>query len=197
MAGPAGGAYATVADFRQLFSQVPAGAATDALIAVHLARATEQVNRALGFAFADFGGAAQADFAVARGGATEIWPPVFAAGTLVAIGTLAGKATSAELVTAITDYADLGDGRLYRACGWPAGWYRATAQWGYGPVPADIVQVTLERAMNLFVGAQGGQFTDAVGVQGSGAVAYQRAWTNSQRDTLARVRADHGLFGVA
>jgi len=191
--------YATVMQFREMMSQIPIGEREDALIETYLDRATAMIDGELGFAFAAFGAAAtdQDFYRDTRHEPQYLTLPAYLAGSITAVNRLSGKGTAGEATEAITDYDELEDGCLYRQAGWPAGWYRATAKWGHGEAPADIQQVCLEKATNLFLGAQGGQFSDVVGIEGAGAVGYNRAWTNSQRAILQHTRLAHGMFGFA
>jgi hypothetical protein len=70
--------------------------------------------------------------------------------------------------------------------------YRVTARWGYGPVPAEIEQVTLELAVNIWRSKDKGGFTEMVGVEGQGGIravahltrgqqAVLEAWANTMR----------------
>jgi len=197
--------YATVTQFRAMLTQAPTGAATDLLIQGYLDRATAMIDAELGFSFAAYGAAAtDKDFRQALASDTLILP-AYEAGSITHVYELSAKGTTYEDTDEVeaTDYDILDDatggtgGSLYRYEGWRAGWYRVTAKWGDGQAPADIQQVCLEKAINLFIGAQGGQFSDVVGIDGAGAVGYNRAWTNSQRNTLQQARLAHGQFGFA
>lgn len=191
--------YATVAQFRAMLTQVPAGAATDALIETYLDRATAMIDGELGFSFAAFGAAAtDKDFRLTRADDT-LYLPAYSPGSITHVYEVSAKGTTYETTDEVlsTEYDVLDNYALYRYEGWPAGWYRVTAIWGYGEAPADIQQVCLEKAVNLFIGAQGGQFSDIVGVEGAGAVGYNRAWTNSQRSVLMQTRVNHAMFGIA
>ena len=88
---------------------------------------------------------------------------------------------------------------LYRKYGalWRAGRYAATAQWGYGAAPTAVVAVTCELAVNGWRGRDRGLFSDVVGVDGGGAVGYNRALTNRQRFVLEQVRFQYLGGGFA
>lgn len=196
--------YATVTQFRAMLTQAPTGAATDALIQGYLDRATAMIDDELGFSFTIYGAATDKDFRLAQASDTLILP-AYSAGSITHVYELTAKGTTYEDTEEVlaTEYDVLDDatggtgGSLYRYEGWPAGWYRVTAIWGHGQASADIQQVCLEKAINLYIGAQGGQFSDVVGIDGAGAVGYNRAWTNSQRNTLQQARLAHGQFGFA
>jgi hypothetical protein len=196
--------YATVADFRAIMTQVPAGATVDALIQDYLDRATKKIDGELGFSFTPFGAVATDRDFLQRTASQYLTLPAYLTGSITHVYELSGKGTPGESTTEVlaTEYDVLDEGaaqgeRLYRDAGWRAGWYRATCIWGYGPAPDDIVQVCVEKAINLFIGGQGGQFSDVVGVDGGGAVGYNRAWTNDQRSVLANTRLAYGEYGFA
>jgi len=199
-----GTSYATVADFRAIMTQVPAGATVDALIQTYLDAATEKIDKELSFSFTPFGAVATDRDFRQRTSSQYLTLPAYQTGSITHIYELSGKGTTGESTTEVlaTEYDALDEGaangeRLYRDAGWRAGWYRATCIWGYGPAPDDIVQVCVEKAINLFIGGQGGQFSDVVGVDGGGAVGYNRAWTNDQRAVLANTRLAYGEYGFA
>ena len=196
--------YATVSDFRAMMTQIPGGSETDALITTYLERATAKIDGELGFAFAAFGATATDKDFRTRTWSQYLTLPAYLAGSITHIYQLSGKGTLSESTSEIlaTEYDVLTEGaangeRLYRDAGWPAGWYRVTCKWGCGLPPDDIIQVCLEKAINLYIGGQGGQFSDVVGVDGGGAVGYNRAWTNDQRSVLANIRLRYGEYGFA
>jgi len=195
----AAAAYATVAQLREYLPQVPAGATYDALLLSVLERATALIDRRLGFGFATPAlVATDKDFRNARTTDT-LYLPAYSAGSITHVYELAAKGSTSESTDEVlsTDYDVLDDGSLYRYSGWPAGWYRVTAIWGYGAAPADIVQICLETAINLWGTRDSRQISDVIGVEGGGAVGYQRSWTNKQHEVLTRVRAEYGQFGIA
>lgn len=191
--------YATVAQFRQVMSQVPSGETQDALIRTALAAATAMIDSELTFGFAAPGSVATSTDVLQRRASRYLNLPPYVAGSIEHVYALDAKGTSSESTEEIlsTEYDVEEDGRLYNDFGWKAGWYRIEAIWGCGLAPQEIVQVCLEKAINLFIGGQGGQFSDVVGVDGGGAVGYNRAWTNSQRSVLANVRLQFGEYGFA
>lgn len=196
--------YATVAEFRAMMTQMPAGATVDAMIQEYLDRAKAKIDGELGFSFAAFGAAPTDQDFYMKVASQYLTLPAYLDGSITHVYLLYSKGTPAESTVEVlsTEYAVLDEGaangqRLYRDVGWPKGWYRVTAKWGYGPPPDDIVQVCLEKAINLYIGAQGGQFSDVVGIEGGGAVGYNRAWTNDQRNVLANTRMRYGEYGFA
>jgi len=160
--------------------------------------ATAEVEDALGFKFEGYLAAETARKFNSNGGATLLKLPYYEAGSLTNVSTVSGSGTEATL-TEITDYDIEDDDHtyLYRSWGWSAGRYSATAKWGYGEPPTEVVELTLQKATNLFIGAQGGQYSDVVGVEGAGAVGYNRAWTHAQRAVIASVRTKYGALGFA
>ena len=164
-----------------------------------LERATALIDGELGFSFAAFGAlATNKDFLLERANQT-LYLPAYSAGTLTNIYELTAKGDPAESTDEVlsTYYDILDDGGLYRYTGWPAGWYRATAIWGVGPVPTDLVQVCLEKAINLWGARDSRQISDVIGVEGGSAIGYQRSWTNMQRSVLQNVRVRFGHYGFA
>lgn len=182
--------YATVAQFKRYLKQL--ATVTDATVLADiqdvLDRATDIVDLALGFSFVAYGAAAARDLRALGGDVWDIAPPHEIA-SVASVYEITSKGTTYESTSEITDYEELEDGRLFRGAGWaPGAWYRITAEWGYGPAPAAIVEVTLEVAVNIWRSSDRGQFSDVIGVEGGGAVGYQRALTNQQRMIIDQVR---------
>jgi len=208
VAAPAGTGYASTTQMRAYLSQVPAGVAVDALLQECLDRASAAVDGELGFSFAGYASTAGARTFSSRGGRL-LHLPYHESGSLTALSLTYEESGRPEtpvqvdvtLPTAIafSVYTAEADDHTYlwRATGWPSGRYSGTAKWGYGSAPADIVQVTLELAINLWLAKDGGQFSDVVGIEGGGAVGYNRAWTNRQRMILAATRLRYGDVGFA
>ena len=181
--------YGTVVQLREMLPQVAASAATDTFLTTLLERATDIVDLALGFSFAVGGVAAAKDIRAAGGQYLEL--PGYTVATIASVYEVDAKGTTSETteVVAATEYDILDDARLYKDDGWGVGqWYRITAIWGWGPVPASIAQVTLEVAVNLWRGRDRGMYSDVIGVEGGGAIGYQRALTNQQRMIIDGVR---------
>jgi hypothetical protein len=192
--------YGTVAELRTRLPQVPAGAATDALLQELLDQATAVVDGELGFSFAAYGAATDRDIRAQRSG-EELFLPCYELGGITAVKRVSGRGTTSESTEDITDYVAGEDARpayLWRGAGWTGGaWYRVTAPWGYGEAPVDVVKVTLELAVNDWRGRDRGMYSDVIGVEGGGAVGYARSLTNQQRMILQDVRLKYGEFGVA
>ena len=191
--------YASVAELREYLTQVPAGAANDALLNTTLERATALIDGELGFSFAAFGAVATAKDVLQQRASVYLDLPPYLAGSITSVYALYSKGSSSEDTDEIesTEYDILDDTRLYYASGFAAGWYRVTAIWGAGAAPTDIVQVCLEKAINLWGARDSRQISDVIGVEGGGAVGYQRSWTNMQRTVLQNVRVRYGQFGFA
>ncbi len=193
-------AYATVDELRDLLTQVPDTAANNAKLATLLDVATLVVSGYMGFTYGGYTAGTDTDVQAA---ATSYWLPLppHKAGSITAVTEVYRRFATDESEETVENWDEEpgeGDHRLYSADGWEAGdWYRVTGDWGYGAPPDDVVRVTLEVAVNAWGGADRRMFTDVIGVEGSGAVAYQRALTNIQRMILdnARVRA-HGVVVV-
>jgi len=208
VAAPAGTGYASTTQMRAYLSQVPAGVAVDALLQECLDRASAAIDNELGFSFGGYASTATARAFSSRGGML-LHMPFYESGSLTALAltyadsgrpeTPVQSAISLPAAITFSDYQAEADNHTYlwRPTGWPAGRYSAEAKWGYGSAPASIVQVVLELAINLWLAKDGGQFSDVVGIEGGGAVGYNRAWTNRQRMILAATRLNYGDVGFA
>ena len=185
-------AYATVAQLRQYLHNIPADAATDAILIEILDRATDLVDDELQFSFAAYAGTAtERDVWSGAGGAILYLPP-YESGSLAAVALVTGRGATSETETAVTDYVEDARWRLYRDAGWTAwSWYRVEAEWGYGPAPDTIVQATLEIAVNIWRGRDAMQFQGKLGAADGGAVPYRRAMTWELRRSIGRVRSQY------
>jgi len=160
----------------------------DAVLSDVLERATAIVEGELGFQFSDYGANAEArDIRHSRGQYLRL--PGYQAGSITKVEEIAGRGTTSETAGEVTEYIEESDGRLYYDPGWTAGaWYRIEARWGYGPPPDDIVEVTLEVAVNIWRGRDASQWSASIGVEGQGSVSYNRALTWAQRSIIEAVR---------
>lgn len=195
-------AYATLAELREMLVQVPEGSDNDTLLGKMLDRATAIVDRALGFSFAAYGASATAKDVRARVTGDYLYLPIYLAGSVASVYSVSDKARSTESTTLVSSWVAEEDERPYRLYrggdGWWRGtWYRVTAKWGYGPAPEDIKLVTLELAVNLWGSRDSRMISDVVGVEGGGAVGYNRALTNRQRLIVDDVRTQYGEWGIA
>ena len=182
--------YATVANLREYLDQVRAGAAVDAALQSVLDRAQAIINDALGFSFGAYVEAAEKDVR-ARGG-EWLWLPAYEAGSVATVAQVSGRGTAYESITVVDDYVADEESRpyrLWREAGWERGdWYRVTAAWGYGPAPANIVEVELEVAINIWRSRDAATFSDAMGPEGQGGFTVNRAMTWAQRSIIEGVR---------
>ena len=193
--------YGTVGQLRAMLPQVQDTAANDALLGQMLDRAALAVQGYMQMVFDGYTVAGTDRDVYCERASRWLRPPAHRSGSITAVTELDDRytASEAETTVAATDWHEETDGEhagdLYYNDGWSAGqWYRVTGEWGYGECPADVVGVTLEVAVNLWRGRDRGMFSDVVGVEGSGAVAYQRALTNYQRMVLDD--AHRRVFGV-
>lgn len=187
--------YATITELRAMLSQVPAGTVNDAALQDALDRATGAIDLELGFAFGGYLSVAAARH-ITAGGGQHLFLPYHESGSLTAIGMLG---TDLSTVTAITDYEVEWNDHccLYRPYGWRRGRYEATAKWGYGSRPAEIVQLCLEVARDLWFEKDGSMSSNTVGVEGAGAVPVQYAWTHRQYNVLRATRLRYGDVGFS
>ncbi len=79
---------------------------------------------------------------------------------------------------------------------WTQRGYMVTAQWGCGDPPPDVVEVVLELAAHIHQGKDAG-FSGIVGVDGGGAVGYEKALTPRQKMILLKRRNEMYPMGVA
>lgn len=195
----AGSYYGTLARLRaEHLTQVPTGATNDALLIQMLQTATALVDSALGFSFSAYGAATAKDVRGAGAGADTWAIPPHEIASVTTVFEVSGKGTTSESTTAVTEFAELDDGRLYYGAGWSNGpWYRITAEWGYGPAPEEIVKITMQRAVDLWNDRMARSSADSVGVDGPGSAPAQRAWTWLQYQTIQAARRDAGEFGIA
>ncbi len=189
--------YATVDDLREYLEQVPDDAAHDALLQTVLDRAHEVVDGYLAFSFGAYATGSK-DVRAPWNVAEWLDLPAHEADSVTAVLQVTGRGRTSESTTAITEYIEEDDGRLYRDAGWlPGAWYRVTADWGYGEAPADVVEVELRVAVNIWQGRAASQWSNSLGVEGSGSVTYSRALTAAERSMLDAVRTRFGVWGFA
>ncbi len=181
-------AYATVAQLRAYLDKIPQ-TATDASLQDVLDRACGAVDLVLGFRF--FSAAETWPAASERGvraeGSRWLRLPAYQQGSVSRISLGEVVVTGwAEAWDAGAFFVERDPDILTRQ--WDARRYLVTAVWGYGPAPAEVVQVNLELAVNLWQAKAAGRFSDVVGVEGGGAVGYAKALTNAQKQTLTLTR---------
>lgn len=193
LSGAAGAvaSYASVAQLREYLGQVKSGATMDVMLQNILDRATAIVNGALGFSFAEYGAAADMDVRAQGGEYLEV--PAYKAASLSAIKAVTARGTEYETTETVTGWTVDETVRpylVYRYGYWtPGQWYRVNAIWGYGPAPDEIVEVTLEAASNIWRAKDASFGQSEIGVQGQGAVNFNRALTWAQRSIIEAVRA--------
>lgn len=153
-----------------------------------LDQATDIVNKALGFEFADYDAEASEQDVWSGNGGRWLYLPCHEAGSVAGVTQVASRGASSESETAITDYVVETRGRLYRDAEWlQRRWYRVTAKWGVGPAPDAIVRVTLEVATNMW-NMRGNGSSSTAGVAGDGAVTYPRSLTWAQKSVIQGVK---------
>ncbi len=179
--------YATTDQFYDYQDQIARGT-KDALVTDLLTRATDMVNGALGFTFSDYADEATDKNVWSGNGGYYLYLTCHESGSVTGVTQVASRGTNDESEIEIDDYVVETRGRLYRDSEWlPRTWYRVTAKWGVGPVPARIVEITLEVAVNLYNLRQNGT-SPTQGVEGNGSTAYPRALTWAQRSVIESVR---------
>ena len=148
-----------------------------------LSRAEKVVDGVLQFAFAGYTNEERA----ARSQYGAYFPlPAHGPGSVTKVTTMAG--------TEITYFEEKDNGILYaiseygQEYNWNAGRYLVTADWGFGDVPEDIKEVTLELAVNIWRSAETGRFTNVVGAVDGGPVGYESALTPQQKMILKKSR---------
>jgi hypothetical protein len=191
-------AYATVAQLRAILGQVGATADVTSRLQEELDWATDLVRYELGFDFAGY-----AEAATARrfngGGGQLLHLPCHQVGTLTALYPVCSDLSLGTAFVAGLDYEVDADDHtyLFMPGGWWIGRYEATAQWGYGAAPSQIVKVVLELAVNSWRSGSRGMFSDAVGAEGGGVVSPGRYLNWGQRDAITQVRRQYGNLGFA
>ena len=187
------GSYGTLARLRaEHLTQVPAGATNDALLTQMLATATVFVDNALGFAFAGYLAVA-AERAFWRD-ASRLWlhVPYHEPGTLTGLICDETAIADASYEIEADDHT-----ALFYEWGWRAGRYTATAKWGYGVAPEEIVKVTMQLATDLWAGRDVRSQANMAGVEGPGQVTVQRAFTWQQYQIIQEIRRRYGQMGIA
>lgn len=184
-------AYATTADLYNYLPQLTPSAETDALLQDALDRAEQIVNRYLQFEFAAYPATATDQDVYSGNGGHYLYLPHHQADSVTGVTQIASRGMTSETGTAITDYVVESRNRLYRAAEWmQRTWFRVTAKWGVGPVPDDVVEVTLEVAVNLWRMKDAGSWPSQ-GAEDGGAMRIPRALTWAQRSILDAVRMQY------
>ncbi len=182
-------AYATVAQLREYLPDVPDDAETESLLQTVLERATAIVDAELGFQFAPYDYVAESKDVYAGAGGKWLYLPAHMPESVTAVDLISSRGLDGESTEAVTEYVESDRYRLYLDSGWlPRRWYRVTAVWGYGAVPEEIVEVTLEVAVNIWRGRDAMNWSTELGASGGGATPYRRALTWAQRSIIERVK---------
>ena len=187
--------YATVARLRMYLTQVPSTAEMEAKLGTILARATGFVRtylrHAIGdpaFELADYG-LDSTKIVTAYGGYYLSLPPhSIGSVSLVEYQTSTNPTTWATITD---EWNEESDGRLYRGGGWGEVYdqplrYRVTAQWGYGSVPPEIEEITLELAVNIWVSSARGGFAEVINNAGQSYLQAVTGLSKGHQETLDR-----------
>lgn len=184
--------YAVAADFRLYLPQVEEGNADDALIQDVLERATALVASELKLPFLD----ADADWPAATAKTVfsedSQWLklPAYKQGSITSI-TQSGAST-ALTSTSWEESWDNGIFYLWRESGWAGLRYTVTAVWGYGPVPPEIVEITLECAVNIWRMRDRGMFQEIQpGPTSGGQLRFIGGLTSQQKSVITNVRSSY------
>jgi hypothetical protein len=169
--------------------------ATDDLLQKVLDRASAIIDTIVGFSF----GTAEEGVRTVYGDGTDYLAlPAYVAGSISLVAGPSGLTlpTYAEidgmLVATTADGTTidrrpgglLGGARAVYPTWRPGVPYQVTANWGYDGVPADIVECCLEIASRIWRG-RGAGFSDVIGVEGGGAVGYEKALPALVKQILA------------
>lgn len=199
-------AYITAADLRAYLPQVPSDTTTTNLLTAIADRATAIVDAALGFRYDP--AAAGSRTVYGTGTPYLALPPDTAPGSVTSISAPAGVTVPPYTVAGTTLIALDASGNqvsvvhdpfyVHHAV-WRPVWtlgapYTVTAT--YGVVPADVVQVTLEVAINIWRSKDKGSFTDVIGPDGAAGTRFVGGLTNQQRAILAAHVAKATRAGV-
>ena len=189
--------YGTLTRLRaEHLTQVATGATNDALLTQALTTATSIVDSALGFAFAAYPATATARAFWHEASRRFLQLPYYESGSLTVLGTV-----GEGVVTAIDsdEYAVEADDHtlLFNDDGWAGGRYSATAKWGYGPAPEEIVKVTMQLAVDLWNARTQRGSSETVGVSGEGQTTTQRGLTGLQYRIVQNTRMAYHAVGVA
>jgi hypothetical protein len=188
-------AYATVEEISQYLDQLQSTPENIDLLERILDRASSIIDEALGFSFAGYTTGTRL---VSSYGTPYLTLPPHEQGSVTAVT----YGTTPATVT-VTDYAEQPDGSLlltttadyanaypyrHNFPNWPYSLYTVTADWGYGVVPASVVEVCLELAVNIWRSRDKGLWTDVIGADGGGGIRFIGGLTNQQRAILNAVK---------
>lgn len=184
--------YITLDQLRAYLQQTKPGTEHDATLTDICARATSIVNGALGFVYADYTAGTRR---VRAYSSDWLFLPPYEPGSVTSVlwGTYTVPTSDYEedseqraLVRTNTGFGLLPLGS------WGTATYTVTANWGYGPPPESIVEVTLEVAVNIWRSKERGGFTELVGTEGGGATV--RAIQGLNKQQQAMIEAEKARF---
>ena len=191
-------AIVTTTRLREYLDQVKAGTAIDGALGRILERAESIVVDALGFTFFDDGVAWDDIDPTTKRIRSEpsryLRLPPYRVGSITAIAVLSGTTITTTTVDAAACEETEEHFYLYRPDGWGGVRYAVTAQFGYGPAPASIVELILELAVNIWRQRDQGLFQAGQGVDsanntvGGGFLKYVGGLNGDQRRIVANVR---------
>jgi hypothetical protein len=150
-----------------------------------LDRATSIVDGFLQFSFSGFTSGTAVKVKAGYGAYMPIPPHDYGSVTAVLDGSGGDLVGLWEELASGTLYAVTDNG--YEG-NWNGGRYTITADWGYGNVPDDVIEVTLELAVNIWRSKDSGRFTNVIGASDGGAVGYEGALTPQQKMVLTNVK---------
>lgn len=179
--------YAQPALLRQYLTQADPTATVSGDLSGILERATAIAETVLGFAYA---GTDESEKRVIGGGSPYLLLPPHEAGSVTEIDPEPDSGeweeSGARLLLLDSDGGYLN---------WTRRGYMVTANWGCGSPPLDVVEVVLELAVQIHQGKDSG-FSGIVGVDGGGAVGYEKALNPRQKMILVKRRAEMFPMGV-
>lgn len=195
-------AILTLTEIRQHLWQVKAGDPEDSKLQDAVDRANSIVERAaLPVVFADYPGAATQQVVFSDGTAYLELPPYQTGSiTQVRYGATDGQIVAAtdytiqgQMLRLVNYYGYTGFYPYYPhfTSGWGRGPYYITAKWGYGPAPADIIQITLELAINIFQATESGGIRQYESVEGDTIVLQTTGLSARQQAILDTLKAQY------
>jgi len=176
--------YATYIDWAPVYiPQADAGDSDDqeAMDQI-LLRSQAIVDKYLGFSFDGFTSATDKKVRATNG--TYFRLPAHDIGTVTAVTDGVGTVIDTDYWYEIEETGNLASMHNGITGRWIEGWYDITADWGYGVVPEDVKEIVFELAVHIWQSRMAGNFSNVVGVQGGGAVGYERALTPRQKMVL-------------
>jgi len=192
----------TVAQLREYLDQTPSGATVDNKLQSIIDRAEGIVVAALGFTFFDssttWANVAASQKYVRSEVSKYLKLPPYQYGSITAVQEITGSGDEIALADAITNY-DETQSRfyLYRDAGWGGVRWAVTAKYGYGPAPAEIIELILELAVTIHRQKAQGLFQQSQGVDtlgnpvGGGVIKYVGGLNADQRRIIANTRRQY------